>query len=50
MNDRADFCSRIAGRNLRLLWEVLDDLFPPRPCPLARATFWRYDDVRPVIA
>jgi hypothetical protein len=37
VNDRADFCTRVAGRHLRPLWEVLDDLVPPRPRPLARA-------------
>jgi gentisate 1,2-dioxygenase len=49
VNDRADFYTRIAGRHLRPLWEVLDDLVPPQPRPWARAAFWRYDDVRPAI-
>jgi len=49
VNERADFYARIAGRHLRPLWEVLDDLVPPRPRPLARAALWRYDDVRPAI-
>ena len=49
MNDRADFYDRIAGRHLRPLWEVLDDLVPPQPCPLTRAGLWRYGDVRPAI-
>jgi gentisate 1,2-dioxygenase len=48
-SDRADFTTRIAARNLRPLWEVLDDLVPPAPRPAARATLWRYDDVRPAI-
>ena len=49
MNDRADFYTRIAGRHLRPLWEVLDDLVPPHPRPPARAALWRYDDVRPAL-
>ena len=49
MNDRADFYTRIAGRHLRPLWEVLDDLVPPQPRPSARPALWRYDDVRPAI-
>jgi gentisate 1,2-dioxygenase len=36
VNDRADFYTRIAGRHLRPLWEVLDDLVPPQPRPSAR--------------
>jgi len=47
VNDRADFYTRIAGRHLRPLWEVLDDLVPPQPRPSARPALWRYDDVRP---
>jgi len=49
VNDRADFYTRIAGRHLRPLWEVLDDLVPPQPRPSARPALWRYDDVRPAI-
>jgi gentisate 1,2-dioxygenase len=49
VNDRADFYTRIAGRHLRPLWEVLDELVPPAPRPRARATKWRYDDIRPAI-
>ena len=49
MNDRADFYTRIAGRHLRPLWEVLDDLVPAQPRPSARPALWRYDDVRPAI-
>jgi len=49
VNDRADFYTRIAGQHLRPLWEVLDDLVPPQPRPLARAACWRYGDVRPAI-
>jgi len=49
VNDRADFYTRIAGRHLRPLWEVLDDLVPAQPRPSARPALWRYDDVRPAI-
>jgi gentisate 1,2-dioxygenase len=49
VNDRADFYARIAGRHLRPLWEVLDDLVPPQPRPAARAALWRYADVRPAL-
>lgn len=49
MNGRPDFYARIAPRNLRPLWEVLDDLVPPVPRPQARATLWRYDEVRPAL-
>ncbi|HET9340576.1 MAG TPA: gentisate 1,2-dioxygenase [Casimicrobiaceae bacterium] len=49
MNDRAAFAARIADRNLRPLWDVLDDLVPPSPQPAARAALWRYDDVRPAL-
>jgi gentisate 1,2-dioxygenase len=49
MNDRSDFYDRIAGRNLRPLWEVLDELVPPAPRPKARAALWRYEDIRPAI-
>ena len=49
MNDRADFNIRIAGRHLRPLWEVLDELVPPAPRPAAQAALWRYDDVRPAL-
>jgi gentisate 1,2-dioxygenase len=37
VNDRADFYTCIAGRHLRPLWEVLDDLVPPQPRPFASA-------------
>src|SRR5262249_50991564 len=46
---RADYYARIARRNLRPLWEVLDDLVPPEPRPAARPACWRYDDVRPAL-
>lgn len=49
MNDRADFYTRIAERNLRPLWEVLDDLVPDEPKPKAQATLWHYDAIRPLI-
>ena len=49
MNDRATFATRIAGRNLRPLWDVLDDLVPPAPRPATRASLWRYDEVRPAL-
>ena len=49
MNDLAAFAARIAGRNLRPLWDVLDDLVPPFPQPATRAALWRYDDVRPAL-
>jgi len=49
VNDRADFYTRIAGRHLRPLWEVLDDLVPPQPRPSALPALWRYEDVRPAI-
>jgi gentisate 1,2-dioxygenase len=49
MNDRAAFAARIADRNLRPLWDVLDDLVLPSPQPAARAALWRYDDVRPAL-
>ncbi|CAG0984783.1 gentisate 1,2-dioxygenase [Burkholderiales bacterium] len=49
MNDRAAFATRIAGRHLRPLWDVLDDLVPPSPRPAATAAIWRYDEVRPVL-
>ncbi|HEX8013363.1 MAG TPA: hypothetical protein VF814_20955 [Casimicrobiaceae bacterium] len=49
MNNRADFYARIARRNLRPLWEVLDDLVPAPPQPQARATLWRYDEIRPAL-
>jgi gentisate 1,2-dioxygenase len=48
-NNRADFYARIAARNLRPLWEVLDDLVPPAPRPRAHAALWRYGEIRPAI-
>ena len=52
MNDtgtRSDFYRRICARNLRPLWQVLDELVPERPKPRAEATLWRYADVRPYL-
>ncbi len=49
MNRRAEYYGRIAERDLRPLWEVLDELVPDAPRPAARPALWRYAEIRPAI-
>ncbi len=44
--EREAYYQRIALDNLAPLWEVLHDLVVREPRTSARATLWRYDDIR----
>ncbi|MEW5888256.1 MAG: gentisate 1,2-dioxygenase [Pseudomonadota bacterium] len=49
MTARAEFYERIAGRHLKPLWEVLDNLVPEHPRSAAQPALWRYGEVRPFL-
>lgn len=43
---RRNYYRRIAKKNLRPLWEVLDSLVPREPTPRCRPSFWKFDEIR----
>ena len=43
---RTDFYKQIEKKSLTPLWEVMQDLFLPRPSSPCIPKIWKYDDIR----